>query len=78
MTKKHRDRFLLSIAVTTVVIGVLTAPIAASAGPIAALGVAALTAIPALLLLGVIAYVVRGKDAEQSSGPTEVGSASRL
>lgn len=67
MTKKHRDRFLLAIALVVFVAGALSASVATSAGPMAALGVTAVTAIPALLLLGVISYVVHSRDRERST-----------
>ena len=67
MTKKHRDRFLLAIVLVVIVSTALTSSVATSAGVMAALGIAAITAIPALLLLGVVAYVVHGKDRERGS-----------
>lgn len=67
MTKKHRDRFMLAIALVVGVSAALTSSVAVSGGVMAALGVAAVTAVPALLLLGIIAYVVRSKDREQTS-----------
>ncbi|MDT0182038.1 hypothetical protein Q9S36_17810 [Microbacterium sp. ARD31] len=67
MTKKHRDRFMLAIALVVGVSAALTSSVAVSGGVMAALGIAAVTAVPALLLLGIIAYVVRSKDREQAS-----------
>ena len=65
MTKKHRDRFLLAFAVVVVVSAALTSSAGVSGGAMAALGIAAITALPALLLLGVVAYIVHGKDRER-------------
>ena len=65
MTKKHRDRFLLAFAVAVVVSAALTSSAEVSGGAMAALGVAAITAVPALLLLGVAAYIVHGEDRER-------------
>ncbi len=65
MTKKHRDRFLLAIALVVIAAAALSAPVASSDGAMAALGIAAVTAVPALLLLGVVAYIVHGKDRER-------------
>ncbi|WP_405375122.1 MULTISPECIES: hypothetical protein [unclassified Microbacterium] len=67
MTKKHRDRVLLAGALVVAVAVALSAPVAASSGALAGLGIAAVTVVPALLLLGVVAFVTRAKDTDKTA-----------
>jgi hypothetical protein len=64
MTPTHRKRLLFGAVLAIVVLGVLTAPVFASSGVGAGLGVLALSAVLPAVVLIVLAYVWSGADRE--------------
>lgn len=75
MTSAHRRRLLIATAVTITGLGLGLGPLIAGIGLVAGLGVLALAAIPAAVVLGIVAYIWHGQD---SDGPLDPHAPARF